>query len=126
MAHIDPARLARILSILSNKNERVTISPEYARPAPRTNQSPKSSRSTAVLRARLKTRLNDSQKYANYREIAPAIAIQEILCWEFGNQIIEHPDFERVITQITTTILHEAHMAQAMTVLIDEMSGTDH
>jgi len=123
MSKIDSSRLIQIFSALATqKNTPISAAPDQVQNVPNQHKI-RTSRSTVTLRSRLKTRLLDNRQRNDFFEAAPAIAIQEILCWEFGDEVMDHRDFEWIVQQVTTTILSNIQTAQAMTLLIDEITN---
>ncbi|WP_165391455.1 hypothetical protein [Fluviicoccus keumensis] len=55
------------------------------------------------------------------------ITIREVLIWEFGESVLENPDFSRVVKQVTEVLMQQPPIAKALTRLINEMglSRTD-
>ncbi|MDO8330498.1 MAG: hypothetical protein Q7T36_08520 [Fluviicoccus sp.] len=118
MNPINPARISQILSALSSPSER---SAKTVQPS-RTSEQSENRRVLAKLRSRLENRLSDLKDEPDYAAQAPVIAIQEMLLWEFGDRILENPEFERVVHQVAATLLQDERMATALHKLINKVT----
>lgn len=49
---------------------------------------------------------------ADSRVLAATILSQEVLCWQYGQQIVNHPDFYVVIEQLSQQLLSHPHLAE--------------
>lgn len=121
---IDPARLSRLLLSLTQRPERAdgqsTAASKTAATKPKAIQK---KRDPAQLRARLRNRLGEMKRQpAQFAESAPVVTIQEILCWEFGQEILEHPDFHRIANAVTDSLLEDQRLALSMQQLIAELA----
>ena len=122
MTQIDPARLARVLNSLIKPKE----SSGSARTGNVSNTSTPatrgSARDPAVLKARLRTRLQALRDNdADFASAAPQVAVQEILRWEFGEEVLEHGEFERVATQVAESLLAHDSLGPAMQRMIERL-----
>lgn len=108
MTRIDPSRIAAIFQQLRTEK---TGSP---RPVNRgTENSGRPIAETAAmqrrdpenLRQNLRQRLARLQNEGgNFAELAPEIAVREVLVWEFGDEVMNHPDFHQVAASVTRAI----------------------
>lgn len=108
MTRIDPSRIAAIFQQLRTEK---TGSP---RPVNRgTENSGHPIAETAAmqrrdpenLRQNLRQRLARLQNEGgNFAELAPEIAVREVLVWEFGDEVMNHPDFHQVAASVTRAI----------------------
>lgn len=122
---IDPARLSRLLLSLTQRPERAGgQSPATGKTTAAKAAPIKTRRDPAQLRMRLRQRLGELKRQpAQFVESAPVITIQEILCWEFGQEILEHPDFPRIAHAVTNSLLDDQRLALSMQQLIAELTG---
>lgn len=122
MARIDPARLSRILASLAKPGARVDASNKQGT----TNSSGKirnSRKDPAVLRANLKERLARLRtRPGEFDSAAPIILVQEILLWEFGQDIVEHASFEKAVNAIADAMLADSNAEAAISRLLIELT----
>ncbi len=119
--HIDPARLTRLLQALSQKKtERVAAKPAQA---PAAGQKAAVVRDIKVLRTSLKRRLAALPEGEERERLAAAITIQEILAWEFGAGVVDHPEFHRIADSITAVMLQDARIAASLGQLLKELQS---
>ncbi len=94
MSKIDSTRLSQVLAALAKPKERVTSSAANNTSAAKVKKGEKD---LEVLRVNLQSRLRDLKKSTeDFQEAAPVITVQEILRWEFGENILEHPEFGNI------------------------------
>ncbi|WGT26674.1 hypothetical protein [Pseudomonas marginalis] len=122
MSKIDPTRLSRVLAALARPKEPVTSS-AFTQAAPGKSQN--AGKSLETLKTRLHGRIKALQPDAEgFRDAAPVVTIQEILCWEFGDGILEHSDFKQIAQQVTQTMMSEPKLEKTIRTIIDEaLSG---
>jgi|GEM_PF-2007221 len=128
MSAIDPTRLSRLLATLGrpatqgSANARVAATgnptqPATPRPGPRDPQ---------VLRARLRGRLLTLRESAeDFHVVAPLVTVQEILRWEFGENVVAHGEFERVVGKVAAALLADEKTAGAVYRVIDTLLAAD-
>jgi hypothetical protein len=110
MTTIDPARLASILRSLSIKemstaaNTR-TSERKLSTSAPSLVIDKSKQRDKDQLRKNLRERLKRLKTQGiDFEQKAPGVVIKEILLWEFGENIILHPEFNHIATNISNQI----------------------
>lgn len=110
MTTIDPARLASILRSLSIKemstaaNTR-TSEHKLSTSAPSLVIDKSKQRDKDQLRKNLRERLKRLKTQGvDFEQKAPGVVIKEILLWEFGENIILHPEFNHIATNISNQI----------------------
>lgn len=117
MSKIDPTRLSQVLASLAKPGERVT-------PGANTPASPGKSQKPGnrldVLRTRLGSRLKGLQQTEGFREAAPVVTIQEILCWEFGDGILEHHEFKHIAQKIAQTMMADPGLEKTIHGIVDQ------
>jgi hypothetical protein len=113
MADIDPTRLSTIFKTLSSTDS-LKVHAKGSSAAKKSEAPSQSvtikkveSRDRNTLKNSLKQRLLKLKKSdTDFATKAPIAAIQEILLWEFGENIINHPDFNHlslsVVKQVST------------------------
>lgn len=128
MSGIDPTRLSRLLAALGkpaaqgSSNARVASTstlphPATAKPGPR---------DPLVLRARLRNRLVALRESTeDFQNAAPLITVQEILRWEFGENVVAHAEFERVVGKVAQALLADEKTAGAVYRVIETLLGSD-
>ena len=118
MSKIDPTRLSRVMAALAKPSERVA-SGAASQAAPSKGHS--AGKSLEVLRARLHSRLNAMEQDARgFRDAAPVVTIQEILCWEFGDEILEHSEFKQVAQKVAETMMADPGLEKTIRTIVDE------
>ena len=122
MSKIDPTRLSRVLAALARPKEPVTSSP-FTQASP--GKSQHAGKSLETLKTRLQGRIKALQQDAQgFRDAAPVVTIQEILCWEFGDGIVEHSDFKQIAQKVADTMMSEPNLEKTIRTIIDEaLSG---
>ena len=122
MSKIDSTRLSQVLAALAKPKERVTSSTASSQGAVKAK---KGTKDLEVLRTHLQSRLQDlKQSTEDFHEAAPLITIQEILRWEFGENIVEHPDFGLVSKKVAQTMLENQQLEKAIYGIVDRMVST--
>ncbi|KWU52844.1 hypothetical protein [Pseudomonas palleroniana] len=118
MSKIDPTHLSRVLAALAKPKERVTSSASnQASPG----KSQTAGKTLGVLRTRLQCRLKALKPdEEGFRDAAPVVTIQEILCWEFGEGILEHSDFKQIAQKVAETMMSEPKLEKTIRAIIDE------
>lgn len=119
---IDPSRLSRILGALSQPPQAVSQQKTAATSNQKGTGTKKASRDIATLRSSLRTRLRKlSFDDSHYDDTAFTITIQEILAWEFGADIMNHPDFQRITKSIVETMIQDEKVAMSMKKIVGDM-----
>lgn len=128
MSGIDPTRLSRLLATLGkpatqgSSNARVASTGNQPQPAG-TKPGP---RDPLVLRARLRNRLAALRENTkDFQDVAPLITVQEILRWEFGENVVVHAEFERVVGKVAQALLADEKTAGAIHRVIETLSESD-
>ena len=99
MADIDPSRLSAIFRALSSKESmRACDNKNYGSKSEVSAHSitiqKTNTKSKEYLKSKINLRISKLKKTdVAFQEKATAVTIQEILLWEFGDEIINHPDF---------------------------------
>ncbi|MCD6069513.1 MAG: hypothetical protein K0S42_29 [Microvirga sp.] len=122
---IDASRLSRLLLSLSKapeKAERKDVSRSSSSAvAP---SAPVRRRDADALRSRLRARLQELRRGSkDFETQAPVVTVQEILRWEFGNQVLEHPDFQKVVQTVAGTLSADGRLGPALQAIIAELSA---
>ncbi|PMZ70067.1 hypothetical protein [Pseudomonas sp. FW305-70] len=119
MNRIDSTRLSKVLAALAKPKDRVTSSTASS---PTAVNVKKGAKDLEVLRAHLQSRLQDLKKNTeNFHEMAPVITVQEILRWEFGDSILEHPEFGNISKKVAATMLENQQLEKAIYGIVDRM-----
>lgn len=122
MSKIDSTRLSQVLAALAKPKERVASSTASN---PSFVEARKGTKDIEVLRARLQRRLRDlKQNNGDFRKTAPVVTVQEILCWEFGEGILEHPEFNGISKKVADTMLENQQLEKAIYNTLDRMMPT--
>lgn len=123
MSKIDTTRLSHVLAALAKPKERVASSTSSnAHPS----KSQKTGKNLEVLRKRLRSRLNTlKQNPEGFREAAPIVTVQEILCWEFGEGILEHSEFKRIAQKVAETMIENPQLGDAIYAIAEQMVSGD-
>lgn len=110
MTGIDPTKLYAIFRALSkeisegNKSNKRDSTKAAERSARSLIIRKSAQRDKEVLRESIKRRLTEIKSDENYKTEAPVVAIQEILLWEFGEDIINHPSFKQLSTSVAQQV----------------------
>ncbi|MFD2645467.1 hypothetical protein [Pseudomonas japonica] len=119
MTGIDPTRLSRILTSLSKPAQGNAKASSAAPAGSAARPDPKA---PAVLRARLRSRLRAlRQSQEDFNARAPIVTVQEILRWEFGENVVTHSEFERVAEKVAEAMLADENVAGAVYRVIEAM-----
>ena len=121
---IEPARLASLLQTLRNESKKTTETDGKSASVAASAKGKVSRRDPSILRSRLREKLLKLKAdNTAYDQLAPTITIQEILAWEFGNMVLEYPDFHKVVGAVTDTMQRDPRLAASMALLIAELSN---
>lgn len=119
MSKIDSSRLSQVLAALAKPKERVTSSTTSNANVAKVKKGEKD---LEVLRVHLQSRLRDLKKNTeDFREASPVITVQEILRWEFGESILEHPEFGNISKKVAETMLENQELEKAIYGIVDRM-----
>lgn len=128
MSGIDPTRLSRLLATLGKPAAQGSGSNQVkATGAPAATPLAKSTaRDPEQLRARLRKRLADLwQGSEDFHALAPTITIQEILRWEFGENVVNHGEFGRVVDKVVAALLDNEETGAALHRVIETLLGSE-
>ncbi len=126
MTQIDTARLSRVLASLTKPKERAdsTSETQVTTTALTKNKAVAMPRDPAILKQRLRERLKALQNSnEEFSTAAPIVTVQEILRWEFGEEIFQHPDFERIAGQVATVLMSDESLKNSVKTVIKNMSN---
>lgn len=119
MSKIDSTRLSHVLAALAKPKDKVRSSTVSS---PATIKANAGIKDLEALRERLQSRLQDLKKNSEaFQDVAPEITVQEILRWEFGESILEHPEFGSISKKVAQTMLEDQAIGTAIYSIIDEM-----
>lgn len=127
MARIDPLRIGRIFQTLSKPAASSTGQSSVSTAKQNTskqqaNASGSKPRSHEALKASMVSRLSRVDKLSDgYLNKATIIMVQEIMQWEFGEDIINHAEFNDIVTEIANTLLQHAQMKQTIQDVIKQL-----
>lgn len=123
MSRIDPTRLSLVLAALAKPKDRVTSSTANSTAAVKTG---KGAKDLEALRIRLQNRLQDLKRNTkDFHEAATVITVQEILRWEFGENILEHPEFGNISKKVAETMLENQELERTLHGIVDRMVSPD-
>ena len=127
MSRIDPSRISEIVKAL--RSARVRGTPKKTKSTDNAQLSKgeaasvvESKRNIAELQERIARQIRNARSRSPEisDETVSLVAIQEIMHWEFGDDILNHPDFKNISTTIVSRIHESSEMAkQFMDVLED-------
>ncbi|QXH87735.1 hypothetical protein HU773_018960 [Pseudomonas shahriarae] len=118
MSKIDPTQLSRVVAALARSKERVTSS---ANSQATPSKSQTAGKSLEVLSTRLHGRLKALKSdVEGFRDAAPVVTIQEILCWKFGEGISEHSEFKQIAQKVAETMMDDPQLGKTIRAIIDE------
>lgn len=126
MPEIDPTKLYTIFRTLSSEvSKGKYIKPDAAQspkqPAPSLSFRKGPPRDKEALMKNLIKRLKEIKSDENYRSKAHTIAIQEILLWEFGENMINHPNFKQLSTSIAQQVAASKNLNAYLEKFISEI-----
>jgi hypothetical protein len=122
MTNIDPSRLAAIFRGLSStESQKNTVENKKSMAQPSKDKvasidvKSNPQRDKENLKKNIYLRLSKLKAQdAEYKEKAPAIVIKEILLWEFGESLLQHPEFnyfaQTIIDQVKGHIELETYL----------------
>ncbi|WP_145130993.1 MULTISPECIES: hypothetical protein [unclassified Pseudomonas] len=123
MSRIDQTRLSLVLAALAKPKDRVTSSTANSASAVKNG---KGSKDLEALRIRLQNRLQDLKRNTtDFHEAATVITVQEILRWEFGENILEHPEFGNISKKVAETMLENQELERTLHAIVDRMVSPD-
>ena len=121
MSQIDPASISRILRTLSAPGSSVESKAHTGVAAFKEKGAPARS-SPAVLKSRIQNRLASLDEEER-RHVGPLITVQEVLRWEFGDEVLDSTGFASVTEKVAGAMLEDAQLAAAMQRLVDQLSS---
>lgn len=109
MNRIDPSRIAGIFRTLATDSGKPAASGKKTESHTQSKQLDSTkeikSHDENVLRQRLHKRLKRLYTEAdNFLDLAPEVTIKEVLIWEFGDNILDHPEFNAIAKKVTQTV----------------------
>jgi hypothetical protein len=129
MSDIDPTRLSAIFRTLSSKDLMKTNEggnrankseiPNRSVTVQKTTVKDKDDLKKSIKQRILKLKTSDE----NFSAKIPIITIQEILLWEFGEDIINHPDFNHLSLSITERVTKNGELMAYLQQLIAEIKS---
>lgn len=129
MPPIDPTQLSGIFKTLSPTE---AIKPHGEKNKKISNNTPSPSIEVKGTRERSKEELKKQLRYQlqkqkvedkNFAANAPAIAIKEILIWEFGEDILDHPEFKHFSDIVFKELAANKELAAYIRNLINNYSN---
>lgn len=123
MTQIDAARLSRVLASLTKPKERTDTTSKAGEATTEVARGKTSTlRDSAILKSRLSERLKALKKSStDFAEAAPVVTVQEVLRWEFGEEIFQHPDFERIAGQVASVLMSDDSLKGAVESVIGRL-----
>ena len=103
MSRIDRIRLTEIFKTLSSssKNTGELQRSKLDSRGPVVDGSKLAGRDYAVLKEQIKNRLKlIDQASDDYLQVASVVAVHEVLLWEFGESVMDDPDFRNITNRI--------------------------
>ena len=123
MSRIDPTRLTEIFRTLSSPasaQSHKTKKQESDKDA--TKAKPAGVRDLAVLKARMQQRLKKLKAESkNFENEATIVAVQEILLWEFGPDILNHSSFKHITLKICGAIGSSTHLNEKLEQMLKQL-----
>ena len=127
MSNIDPTRLSAIFRTLSSKDVLKTTEGKHS-----DDKAEISTQSVLLQKALVKdkTQLKNSirQRIAALKKAgeslenkAPLITIQEILLWEFGDDIMNHPDFNYLSNSIAAQVKNNGELMAYLQKFVEDI-----
>ncbi len=121
MSRINSARLTEIFKSISQVNSTTKLSKTSHSPVSVKTKS-LSKRDENELKVKLKKRLLELQKQPEeFIQFAELITIQEIICWEFGEQVLNHHEFKKISMKVTQRIKDSQELSNYMSSMIDKI-----
>lgn len=130
MSNIDPSRLAAIFRGLSTtdaqknraeKNQTPRVMSDGKAPSIEVRQDGR--RNKENLKRNIYKRLIALKESGeNYGEKAPAVVIREILLWEFGEGMMQHPEFNHFCITIIDQVRDHSELQSYLSNLIDNIN----
>lgn len=127
MTRIDPNRLAEIFRQLTL--EKTASSRRAAKVGSKPAQTPATAakrnvRDPETLRNSLRQRLlRLKQESPAFAELAPEVAVREVLIWEFGESVLNHPQFGEVASSVTMAIRTNRTISAQLRKLIAQVTA---
>lgn len=126
MTRIDPNRIADVFRLLSLDKPATAAKARRAESQPerKTNAvEAVPARDPETLRERLRARLSRLKREApDFETLAPEVTVREILIWEFGEEILNHPDFQQVASSVAETMQASNKVQHQLARLISQIT----
>lgn len=126
MTQIGPAQIVRILASLSKPAGNAGTSATTKTAATRTS-GPEGhpgpiKKSASSLKSRLRNRLAAvDRNAADYEQQTSLITVQEIVLWEFGDDILNHPQFGTVAEKVTQALTSDPALKEALSRAVENL-----
>jgi len=127
MTRVDPSRIAEIFRSLSNESGNFSVFPKSASQQESVNVGSVLQNKRydhEVLRQRLRKRLkrlNAEMESGSFLGVAKEVTIKEVLIWEFGDEITNHPEFNSIANKIVDTMQNNKGVSIQLQQLIEQM-----
>ncbi len=122
---IGKIRLGSVLQSLSSDSTQKTDKKARLRSeevSPSVHMPNQQRRDPQELKSRLREKLQRlSQESSDFTRIAPRVTVNEILLWEFGDDVLNHPEFKRIVQSLVDTIEARDDLSNHMTKLVDSL-----
>lgn len=129
MQNIDPTRLSAIFKSLATRESVIESKSETKQGEPAIHSGPSlaikkvAARDSDLLKQNLRSKLRKLKaQNTDFETKAPLIAIREILLWEFGEDILNHPDFNHFTQVVTREVSSSAELLAFLKSLISNYS----
>jgi hypothetical protein len=132
MTNIDPSRLAAIFRGLSStESQKTTVENKKTIDSTTKDKvasidlksSPQRDKETLKKNIYLRLTKLKNQDPSKFKEKAPAIVIKEILIWEFGDNLLNHPEFNYFSQTIINQVKGHNELEAYLSKLIDSFDS---
>ncbi len=130
MSTIDPSRLLAIFRSLSASESQKNAVEDQKKLGQARHEAVKSvdiksnlQRNKEDLKRNIYLRLQKlKQQDPQFREKAPSVVIKEILLWEFGDNLLQHPEFNHFLQTIVSQVGGHHELDGYLAGLIEKMA----
>ncbi len=125
MSRIDRVRLAEIFRTLSSTSKPATKSDHgHDEKSVHFKKDDSGVSRESQLKANIKNRLAKLRNEAdNFEQEAPLAAVEEVLLWEFGSEILSDPDFKHISEKVSQSIVNAPELNKHLLVMFQELES---
>lgn len=122
MSKISSSRIVEVFKTLSATATKAPASPPNSLPKKGSRKKLLDLHSEAALKDALRKRLSQLKASSeNFEKEAPLVTIHEVMLWEFGDEILNHPSYKEISLAVTEQLTANETMKKHMANMIESI-----